>query len=254
MSTIAWIEPLLLFTAHLRRNRYNEHNGVFDSDPPGKTDDGKRFAKQISGARHKEMDESRRSLGQTRETTWVQSTPMGDMLLVYLEGNDSQRANERFAASMTPFDVWFKAEAKTFTGVDFGQPLPKGFVEIGVESTLGTTHEASLAVAFLVLPGKTDAWRRVAKEVAGERRKDLEAHDKRYNLVREYWYLQHTPQGDVAIAYLEGKDPAAAFKSWAASNEPFDKWEKDQFAVIHGIDFSKPLPGLPEPLFDWQLS
>jgi hypothetical protein len=91
---------------------------------PGKSEQLRAFAKQVMGARASEMDSSRRPLGVTREAVWLQQTPMGDMGLVLLEGENVADANRRFAASTDPFDVWFKESVLDITGVDFGQPIP----------------------------------------------------------------------------------------------------------------------------------
>jgi hypothetical protein len=45
------------------------------------------------------MDASRRPLGVTREAVWVAQTPMGEMGIVLIEGENVAEANRRFAAS-----------------------------------------------------------------------------------------------------------------------------------------------------------
>ena len=52
-------------------------------------------------------------------------TPMGDMLLLYIESKDIQKPFMTFAASKDPFDLWFVEEMKKNTGVDFSQPMPR---------------------------------------------------------------------------------------------------------------------------------
>lgn len=221
---------------------------------PGKTEDGKRFAKEIAGPRYKEMTESRKALGQTRETVWIQPTPMGDLLVVYLEGADSVRANQQFAASQSPFDLWFKQQAQNFTGVDFKQPLPEGFSKVIYEShTPGaTTNVKTLAVALPLLPGKTDAYLHFVEEAKGPRQSDMEAFHRRVGLVVENWYLQHTPQGDMVVVYVEGDVPRA-FQVFAESRHSFDDWLKKVWLETEGVDFNKPLPAVPELGFDWRV-
>jgi hypothetical protein len=90
---------------------------------PGKLEDAKAFAAEVAGPRAAEMAESRRSVGATRETVWVQQTPMGDVGIVLIEGEDVAAANRGFAQSQAPFDVWFKQTVEAFSGVDFGQPV-----------------------------------------------------------------------------------------------------------------------------------
>jgi hypothetical protein len=72
-----------------------------------------------------EMTESRRALGQDLEVATLISTPQGPVCAVYLEGKDSFEANRRFAASTSPFDVWFKEDIKQFFPpfIDFNQPV-----------------------------------------------------------------------------------------------------------------------------------
>jgi len=91
---------------------------------PGKAEQARIFGKEVMGARASEMNASRRPLGVTRETVWLQSTPQGDVCVVLIEAEDVAEANRMFAASTAPFDVWFKETVQEFSGVDFGQPIP----------------------------------------------------------------------------------------------------------------------------------
>jgi hypothetical protein len=91
---------------------------------PGKLEEARVFAKEVAGARASDMDASRRPLGVTRETVWLQQTPMGDMGILLLEGENVAEGNRRFAASTDPFDLWFKDTVKNISGVDFGEPIP----------------------------------------------------------------------------------------------------------------------------------
>jgi hypothetical protein len=93
---------------------------------PGRTDAGRAFGRDAWVDRLAEFTESRRALGQSRETVVLNSTPMGDIVCVYLEGDDPVEANRRFAASARPFDVWFKEQLATLfpPEIDFGQPVP----------------------------------------------------------------------------------------------------------------------------------
>lgn len=90
----------------------------------GKTESVRNFFKEVMGARRKEMDESRTSKHLNKEMLWINPTPMGDIAVVYLEGEDPVKANQMFAQSSSPFDVWFKQQALVFSGIDFNQPVP----------------------------------------------------------------------------------------------------------------------------------
>ena len=112
---------------------------------------------------------------------------------------------------------------------------------------------AAVAVAFPVLPGKADEARRFAQELMGPRRSEAEQAFRRFGFTREAWYLQSTPQGDLIIAYVEADDPARAFREWAAADDPFNQWYKQQTGAISGLDFNQPPPALPEEIFDWSV-
>jgi hypothetical protein len=217
----------------------------------GKTEEGRRFAGEIAGPRYKEMGESRRAKRLTRETLWIQPTPMGDYIIVYFEGEDAVRANEEFAASKTPFDVWFKKEAGALVGQDFNQPLPKGFVEV-IYETPASGQMNSFALALPILPGKTEVWRHWAAELTGSGLADFEDYRHRAGLTKENLYLEHSPAGDIAIYYVEGEHPAEELQRFAISNHPFDVESKRKFLEHHGIDFSQPAGPLPELGYDWK--
>lgn len=91
--------------------------------PEGQTDSLKAFFTE-AGTRTQELTTSRTAVGITIERAFLNTSPEGDLVCVYLEGADPVMANEAWAASTDPYDVWFKREAEQITGVDFNQPLP----------------------------------------------------------------------------------------------------------------------------------
>ena len=54
---------------------------------PGKTPEWRAWMEEINGPRHEEFAASRRSVG-LHERTFLQQTPMGDLVVVTLEGAD----------------------------------------------------------------------------------------------------------------------------------------------------------------------
>lgn len=93
---------------------------------PGRTDAARAFTREAWVTRREAMTASRRELGENRETVVLNTTPMGDVVCVYLEGTDPVEANRRFAESQSEFDTWFKQQLSTIfpPDVDFSQPLP----------------------------------------------------------------------------------------------------------------------------------
>ena len=110
---------------------------------------------------------------------------------------------------------------------------------------------ALLAYAVPILPGKTDQWRQFIAELNGPRRREFEESRQRAG-VRERTFFQHTPQGDLVIATLEGEDPAGTMGRLLAGDDEFTRWFLQQVADIHGFDPTQPPPAPPELVVDSQ--
>ncbi|HMA36561.1 MAG TPA: hypothetical protein VKY74_19050 [Chloroflexia bacterium] len=91
---------------------------------PGKTEEYIQFGQQILKERGAAHRESRQQAGLTREQAFLQSTPMGDMAIIYLEGADPLAAMQHIAMSPAPFDVWFRSRVLAIHGVDVAAPPP----------------------------------------------------------------------------------------------------------------------------------
>jgi hypothetical protein len=85
---------------------------------PGGAETVRRMRREALGPRRSEYEESRRRLGITDERAWIQSTPAGEMVLVYVEAEDPQRALRGMAESQEPFDAWFRQYIREAHGVD----------------------------------------------------------------------------------------------------------------------------------------
>jgi hypothetical protein len=92
---------------------------------PGKTDDWERWIQEVEGPRLNEFQASRKHLGITREASFLQRTPMGDMGILYIEAEDIASVFLGLATSQEPFDVLFRQKTQEFFGVDLAQP-PSG--------------------------------------------------------------------------------------------------------------------------------
>ena len=60
-------------------------------------------------------EESRRNLGISREAAWLQSTSIGDMMIVYWESDDPQYVLREIAASQDQFDDRFRQFIQSVT-------------------------------------------------------------------------------------------------------------------------------------------
>jgi hypothetical protein len=75
--------------------------------------------------------DSRTRHGITREATWIQSTPAGDVAIVLLESDDLAASLFGVATSTDPFDTWFRAHVQAVHGIDLaaGMNLPEQVLE-----------------------------------------------------------------------------------------------------------------------------
>ncbi len=106
-------------------------------------------------------------------------------------------------------------------------------------------------VAAPILPGKADAWRAWVDELNGPRKAELEELNARYGLTRHRAWLQQNPDGSqLVVAVQDGPGADGFMAALAASDQPFDAWFKERISDIHGIDFSGPMPPLPELRLD----
>src|SRR5438034_4489663 len=95
---------------------------------------------------------------------------------------------------------------------------------------------ASLAMTLPLLPGKTEDWKRWVQEMAGARLSEFQASRKRLGITREESFLQQTPQGDMAILYIDAEDIVHVFQGLALSQDPFDVLFRQQTREFFGLD------------------
>ncbi len=92
---------------------------------PGKTAEWREFIGELNGARRAEFVESRRRAG-AEERTFLQPTPMGDVVIVTIEAEDPERSFGQIVSARDAFTVWFLARVKAIHGVDLSAPMPNG--------------------------------------------------------------------------------------------------------------------------------
>jgi hypothetical protein len=101
--------------------------------PAGKLDDWRKFVGELNGARRADYVASRKGLG-LRERTFLQPTPMGDLVIVTLEGDNPGQAFGKFVSSTDPFTLWFLARVKEVHGIDLAQAASGPMPELAVDS------------------------------------------------------------------------------------------------------------------------
>lgn len=92
---------------------------------PGKTAEWHAFIGELNGARRADFVASRKRVG-AHERTFLQPTPMGDVVIVTLEGEDPGRSFGQIVGATDPFTVWFLERVKAIHGVDLSAPMTDG--------------------------------------------------------------------------------------------------------------------------------
>jgi hypothetical protein len=82
---------------------------------PGKTPQWREFIEELNGPRHQEFADSRRKAG-VHERTFLQQTPMGDLVIVTLEGDDPGRSFGQLMTGTDAFSQWFGEHAMAVHG------------------------------------------------------------------------------------------------------------------------------------------
>ena len=220
---------------------------------PGKTEADIRSIAEAFKADPAGYWESRNALGCTLERAFWQNTPMGDFVVAYVESSADSVAEAfmRAATDDTPIGRFFREKVLEVHGIDLTQPPPGAPPEIVGEWSDPEVRTRGKGFAFTapLIPEKVDEaseWSRATFRSEGmtESRRALGEY-------LEIVTLMHTPMGPVACVYLEGSDPAAANRDFAASTTAFDMAFKDALAKFFPpfIDFSEPVPGITE-IFD----
>ncbi len=89
---------------------------------PGKTPEWRTWMDELNGARREEFRDSRRRAG-VHERTFLQQTPMGDLVIVTLEGDDPAGAFGQMMSAGDAFTTWFTARAQEVHGIDLQAPM-----------------------------------------------------------------------------------------------------------------------------------
>jgi hypothetical protein len=100
------------------------------------------------------------------------------------------------------------------------------------------------AVGFVVpvLPGKEQADLDWMEEMTGPRREEYETAWRELGVTRHAVWHQQTPDGTVAVVFIEADDIARAMEGVASSDDPFNHWFRERIQDVHGIE-----PGGPPP-------
>ena len=98
----------------------------------------------------------------------------------------------------------------------------------------------SLAFSFPLKAGKTEEWRAWVREIVGPRRSEYEAFSRKVGLKTQRAYLQHTPQRDQAIIYMEGNDLRRTLHEVQIAQDPFAVLLRQRIQdLFDGVDLTQ---------------
>ncbi len=100
---------------------------------PGKTPGWRAWQAELNGPRRAEFAASRHAAG-VHERTFLQQTPMGDLVLVTLEGDDPAGAFGRMMGAGDAFTTWFLERVTEFHGIDLSGPMPEAPSEMLIDT------------------------------------------------------------------------------------------------------------------------
>jgi hypothetical protein len=100
---------------------------------------------------------------------------------------------------------------------------------------------AEIVFAVPVLPGMEELDRRTLDEMADSRRDEYEAALREAGITRQAVWHQETPDGTIALVYIEADNSDAA-QRFSASDADISRWFVERMKEVHGIDVSQPPP------------
>ena len=104
-------------------------------------------------------------------------------------------------------------------------------------------------VVVPVVKGKEEEWKKWARNLRGEMKKDFDDLNKRFGLTRHDVWAVETPYGLMAAVLHEGPGADTFMQDIAASDNPFDIKTRKSIENYHGIKLGGPPPGpMPEKL------
>ena len=89
---------------------------------PGKRHALAQFVSELNGEHCAAHDRSHSMV--SRESWFMQPTPQGDLVIVYLESPDPTEVFAELAVSRNAFEVWFRAQVLDLTGMDLAMLPP----------------------------------------------------------------------------------------------------------------------------------
>ncbi len=91
---------------------------------PGQTEAARAFAQECIGPRYADYDASEQRIGIQVENWYLQRNAAGQFFTIQVEGPDLMSSLGAFISSREPFDLWFKEQLLSLTGIDLNAGPP----------------------------------------------------------------------------------------------------------------------------------
>lgn len=207
----------------------------------GQTENWKAALADLIGPRYSEYQTSRTRYGLDQQTTTLQSTPMGDFAIIYMEGADLNTTTELMATSPEPWDVKWRDMTTGLHGADFNDP---NALKIDVHLVLNTgdltaTQKVGLKPFGFMIPLKEEGAREMKQrldDVLATKGDEYRRSRNKLGIAEEKVFLEKTAIGPALVVYWEAQDPIASLQALTASTDPFDTWFANEFYNQHLVD------------------
>lgn len=213
---------------------------------PGQTKFGaKELPEQIRG-RLDEYTQSRKAAGVTLERVYLMSTPKGDFVVLYGEGNQPFAATVKTLSESTlPIDKDVIQWQHQLTGIDISKVTTPAPVRVFDYAAPNATRGRGLAFVAPIPADKLAELRKFFVE-ASSKVEELREARMALGITRSQTFITETPMGAFCTVYIEAADPVVANEKFAKSTNGYDVWLKSTVGPILGIDFNQPLPAIEQ--------
>jgi predicted ester cyclase len=224
--------------------------------PAGKLDAWRRLHEEMEGARKREVGESRRAAGISKEFVWHAKIGSVDYSAHLWESDDPEALYEHLATSDAPFDRHYR-ERWLDVGIDLARerrappPVEKTFEWADREGLRDAESFAAIVLVQPILAGQEEALADFNRQFADDRHAEYVESRQKHGVLRDAAYEQQISESErVEIVYQEIVS-GEGFAEMMVSDVPFDRWYRERVLQQHGTDLTK-LTGLPSQLvFEW---
>ena len=111
---------------------------------------------------------------------------------------------------------------------------------------------AMYAFAVRILPGKTETLKKYMQEIKSSRWDDFIRLRQNMGVHGAQFWLQHTPNGDIGVVWLNVDNPVKFYEILMTSNDPFDMWFREKIIMeCQGVTPDTPMPNQNELILDF---